>query len=373
MFRVEESGSVQTDHGQILILEEDAHVCEPYLGLARLTDRAHRYAGLNEIAESQSAGSPWLILLSAAGQSLSVLDRWRDLFALDVPVMIIHAPDPAFVLEALRRGAQECLLVDTQPEIVALQLRRVWERERERTAMQALVRDLTLTERVQGDFLRVISHDLKGQITNLRIAIHLLYDMVVDAADAREIFDNADLAISEIQNMIHTFLDAAPYPGMIAVHIECVRAADTVQRVLRQHMLNAAYRRISLNASGANVRVQADPQLLLHVIGNLVGNAIKFTPDGGWIEVRTEVLNGQIVRISVIDNGPGILPEERGKLFRPFARISSQPVDGQTGTGLGLWIVKYLTEMQHGTVGAHFPAEGGSIFYVDLPLCNRDA
>ncbi len=370
MQRTQEMSSNQTTEGRILILEQDVAACAPYLKLAQVLDRVRPSSRLSEMMKCQPGGGPQIILLNAAGQPVQVLDRWRHLLTLDVPVMIVHAPDQTFVLEALRRGMHECMLAGTSPEIVALRLRRLLEREHDRAAAQQRERDLTLSGRMQTDFLRVISHDLKGQITNLRMAVHLLYDMAADSPDAPQILDNAELAISEIQKMIHTFLDATVQPGTIAPHIECVRAADAVQRALRQHLLTAARRQIALQSHCANLKVQADPQFLLHAISNLIGNAIKFTPDQGRVEVRATALNGQIVRISVIDTGPGIPVAERDRLFRPFARISTQPISAESSTGLGLWIVKYLTEMQHGTVGAHFPAEGGSVFYLDLPLCD---
>lgn len=360
----------QSAAGQILMLEADAERCAPFLRLSHLADAAQTCTNLSDLIASGNADSPFLILLSAFGRPSWVLDRWRDLFALRIPIVIVHAPDQSFALEALRRGADECFLEGTQPELVTLRLQRTLERERDRLQSRARLRDIALTSQMQSDFFRVFSHDLKGPLTNLRMALYLLRDLVGGSAEASEILTNADMSLSEMQDMVRMFLDAAAaQPGKIDVRIECLSAADIVRRLLRQHGLTASRKGIALDVHCDDVLLLADPQLLAHVVSNLVGNAVKFTPTGGRVDVHVEGGNGS-ARISVIDSGPGIPLEERSELFQPFARISNQPTGMETSTGLGLWIVKHLTEMQHGKVGAHFPTHGGSVFYIDLPSCS---
>ena len=75
-----------------------------------------------------------------------------------------------------------------------------------------------------------------------------------------------------------------------------------------------------------------------------------------------------MVRICVADGGPGIPPEERRKLFKMFSKLSTRPTGGETSTGLGLWIVKELTQLQGGRVGVDQRGGGGSLFWVELPL-----
>lgn len=360
----------QAAAGQILMLEADAERCAPFLRLSHLADAAQTCTNLSDLSASGNADGLFLILLSAFGRPSWVLDRWRDLFALRVPIVIVHAPDQAFALEALRRGADECFLEGTQPELVTLRLQRTLERERDRLQSRARLRDIALTSQMQSDFFRVFSHDLKGPLTNLRMALYLLRDLVAGNAEASEILTNADMSLSEMQDMVRMFLDAAAaQPGKIDVRIECLSAVDIVRRLLRQHGLTASRKGIALDVHCDDVLLLADPQLLAHVLSNLVGNAVKFTPTGGRVDVHVEGGNGS-ARISVIDSGPGIPPEERSELFQPFARISNQPTGTETSTGLGLWIVKHLTEIQRGKVGAHFPTHGGSVFYIDLPSCS---
>ncbi len=112
----------------------------------------------------------------------------------------------------------------------------------------------------------------------------------------------------------------------------------------------------------------ADRRLLMQVLGNLVGNALKFSPHNSVVMIWSEG-DEHWVRINVADQGPGIPFEERKNLFQMFSKLSVRPTGSETSTGLGLWIVKNLVEMQGGKVGVDCPPDGGSIFWFELPGC----
>ncbi|NJL57929.1 ATP-binding protein, partial [bacterium] len=75
------------------------------------------------------------------------------------------------------------------------------------------------------------------------------------------------------------------------------------------------------------------------------------------------------LRINVADQGPGIPPKERHLLFTEFGKLTPRPTGQESSTGLGLWIVKSLVELMNGSVGVECPPDGGSIFWVELPMC----
>jgi signal transduction histidine kinase len=113
--------------------------------------------------------------------------------------------------------------------------------------------------------------------------------------------------------------------------------------------------------------VRADPNAIERILANLVSNAVKFTPKGGVIGVHAMSKDGRAI-IEVRDNGPGIAPELRQRLFGRFER--GAPTKGSTisGSGLGLSLVKELTEAHGGLVSASDAEGGGSVFRVELPL-----
>ncbi|MFP5502724.1 MAG: sensor histidine kinase, partial [Candidatus Sericytochromatia bacterium] len=112
--------------------------------------------------------------------------------------------------------------------------------------------------------------------------------------------------------------------------------------------------------------IQADPQRLTQVLVNLIGNAIKFTPERGSIEVSIG-REGPNLRIEVSDTGIGIHPKDLPKLFKPFSQLGSGNTRDTTGTGLGLSITKALVEAHGGSVGVHSQPNRGSRFWVLLP------
>jgi signal transduction histidine kinase/CheY-like chemotaxis protein len=118
--------------------------------------------------------------------------------------------------------------------------------------------------------------------------------------------------------------------------------------------------------SKAYLIVRADSTRLKQMLMNLAGNAIKFTPEGGRIELAAHETNGQI-RVEVRDNGPGIPPEEQTQIFQAFYRLRQSGVAIE-GTGLGLAITQRLAELHGSTLGLDSQSGQGSCFYFSLPV-----
>jgi signal transduction histidine kinase len=106
---------------------------------------------------------------------------------------------------------------------------------------------------------------------------------------------------------------------------------------------------------------------LTQVIANLVSNAVKFSPRGSVIGVRTRVVNRRQL-LEVADSGPGIPEDEMPLLFQEFARLSPQPTGGEKSSGVGLSIAKQLVELHGGKIGARSKPGHGSLFWVELPV-----
>jgi signal transduction histidine kinase len=133
-----------------------------------------------------------------------------------------------------------------------------------------------------------------------------------------------------------------------------------------QYALTASEKGIALDSLPTDARVCADIERLSQALANLVSNALKYSPPGATVTLWAENVYDR-VRVCVADQGPGIPAGERNRLFTQFGKLSTRPTKGESSTGLGLWIVKHLIQLQNGTVGVECPAEGGSIFWVELP------
>jgi len=134
--------------------------------------------------------------------------------------------------------------------------------------------------------------------------------------------------------------------------IEGIRMGDTADH------------RFEFNDKSQGDRFITDPNLLNNILENLLSNAVRYSPAGSVITVEMEVDNNEL-RLSVVDQGMGIPPEDRARIFEPFERASN--VGTIKGTGLGLNIVKRMSEMLGGTIALDCPERGGCRFTVILP------
>jgi signal transduction histidine kinase len=113
--------------------------------------------------------------------------------------------------------------------------------------------------------------------------------------------------------------------------------------------------------------LHSNAQAVTEILENLLSNAVKYSPYGAKVIVASSVQNS-FASVSVQDEGPGISDDDRERLFQRFARLSAKPTGGEHSTGLGLYIVKRLTEMLGGTVVCNSEPGKGAEFTVSLPL-----
>jgi signal transduction histidine kinase len=117
----------------------------------------------------------------------------------------------------------------------------------------------------------------------------------------------------------------------------------------------------------ADTEFPVDSEQLLRAAGNLVSNAIKYSPPSANVTVRLELHHG-VLHFSVKDNGPGISKTDQTKLFKKFARLSARPTGGESSSGLGLAIVKRLVQNLGGEVWCSSELGAGSTFYISLQV-----
>ena len=134
--------------------------------------------------------------------------------------------------------------------------------------------------------------------------------------------------------------------------------------------LEAQERGIELKVAGdpSGARVCADIGLMQRVLENLIRNALKYTPEGGHIVVRARPGSTARIRIEVADNGPGIPPHHRPRLFERFYRVDPGRSRNMGGTGLGLAIARRAVELHQGQIRARNAADGGLGITIVLPL-----
>jgi two-component system sensor histidine kinase GlrK len=221
---------------------------------------------------------------------------------------------------------------------------------------------LAALEEQKTRFLRHVSHELKTPLTALREGSELLADGAAGPVTPaqREIVAILQSNSLHLQRLIDDLLNyqrAVAREGQLA--LARVDLAEVARAVIQSHKLDAAPRAVAIALHALPVSARADEQKLRVVIDNLVSNAIKFSPDGGKVSVIVRA-DGADAVIEVSDQGPGVVPEDRDKVFDWFFQ-GVRPSSGRVkGSGLGLAIARELVDAHGGTIevgdgpGGHF-------------------
>ena len=238
---------------------------------------------------------------------------------------------------------------------------------------EALVRAKEEAERsnkFKDQFLSTMSHELRTPLN----AVVGFSDLLTEEHYG-PLNDRQKRYVNHIQNggkhllrLINDILDLSKIEaGRLQLAIESVPVRASVVDVVDSMRPLADKKSQSLVQNAVpDLSVRADSTRFKQVLMNLIGNAIKFTPEGGKIELAAQQL-GDIVRVEVRDTGPGIPPEEQQRIFEAFYRLGrSEKVT--EGTGLGLAITRRLVELHGGQLGIESQPGSGSCFYFTLPL-----
>ena len=225
--------------------------------------------------------------------------------------------------------------------------------------------------------IAVVSHDLRGPLNAVLGWTEVLRQRDIDEETRQKALETIERAGRAQAALVEDLLDISRITtGKLKVHRVSIDLSLLVRRALDEVRPSAGAKKIELHLSGAEqpFYVLGDAARLAQVLGNLLGNALKFTPAGGAIFVTIGVSANEEGRVSVTvrDTGPGIKPETLGKIFESFQQNEGQAIDSHGGLGLGLYISKQLTALHYGTLVAESPGERrGSIFTLTLPLQTR--
>ncbi len=235
------------------------------------------------------------------------------------------------------------------------------------TRLQEANTHLTNLNDEKNRFIGITTHDLKSPLNSMTGLIQLI-KLSGLTQDQRQYVDMIDGAILRMKNLITKLLDLNRIEqSAVLVQRQSVSLPDLMVRLQESFTPSARKKGIALkieNDAGPVV-IDTDPMLLGQVLDNLVSNAIKFSPKGKTVRVRLEQ-DPSLIRFKVIDEGPGIRPDELPRLFGAFQQLSAQPTDGETSTGLGLSIVKGFAESLGGSINVESKVGVGSTFIFAL-------
>ena len=236
-----------------------------------------------------------------------------------------------------------------------------------------VMHDVTETrrvERMRRDFVANVSHELRTPVSVIRAGAETLLDGGLDDTARAPSFVAAIHRNAErLGRLIADLLDLSRIEaGGYELKLGPVRLKPAVDGTCEALAAKADERSITVAVDmSEDLTVRADATALGQIVQNFLDNAIKYAPEGGHVSVRASVVEPASVRVEVEDDGPGIEPKHRERVFERFYRIDPGRSRELGGTGLGLSIVRNLAESMGGRVGMK-PAEGnGSVFWLELP------
>jgi signal transduction histidine kinase len=251
-----------------------------------------------------------------------------------------------------------------QRELEGLVARRTAELSSARDAVAASLDRLKELERLRDDLVHMVVHDMRSPLMALMMRLHLVRRHAPQ--DLQRGIEDALRSADGVNRMANTLLDVSRLEtGKMPLQREMADIAALAADA--RHVLSSmdATRVIELEAPGP-VRVTCDPGLVRRVLENLVGNGIKHTPRGGRLRIAVKELPDR-VRVTVQDEGPGVPPEARERIFEKFGTVTARRSQGYHSAGLGLAFCKLAVEAHGGTIGVEPALPHGSVFWLELP------
>jgi signal transduction histidine kinase len=334
----------------------------------------HLFSALNgQVAlELLKQASVDLVLLDIMMPGLSgfqVLRHIRsDAATCELPVILISAlADTKDVTQGLEIGANDYIIKPIDPDVTLARVQMQLALKRLQDERKRTIAELQAAQELKDRLMRIASHDLKGPLTNIRMVGDLFRRFASQLPGGGEILDAMDASVDAMQTIIEDFLDtAAIYSSQMDLKVQAIALNPVITGLMKLYQVHAGRKHIQLEPANCEGTILADPARFPQALGNLVSNAIKYSPANTTIRLWADRDDDRI-RIHVADEGPGIPESDRARLFTQFGKLTPRPTGDEASTGLGLWIVKHLVSLQSGEVGADFPPDGGSIFWIAMP------
>jgi PAS domain S-box-containing protein/excisionase family DNA binding protein len=225
--------------------------------------------------------------------------------------------------------------------------------------------------RVRDEFLSIASHELRSPLATVKghaqMALRRLdRDGQLEPKRATEAFQAIASQSDKLNRLIDQLLNVSRLEnGKLQLERQTMDVVAVVEQVVSNALARCDGHLISLVAPHS-IAAEVDPLRLEQVLTNLLDNAIKYSPEGGGIEVEVSRPLADALAIAIRDHGPGVPPEKRSLIFERFYQAHGN--GHKAGLGLGLYVSRQIAELHGGTITAEFPSDGGSRFVVALPL-----
>ncbi|KYG67458.1 histidine kinase [Bdellovibrio bacteriovorus] len=229
---------------------------------------------------------------------------------------------------------------------------------------------LSQVEELKTNFISMMSHDLKTPIARIQgMSDVIIADGNPLSSQQREAVDTIKHSSDDLLKFITAILNYGKIESQgVQLHLQSRDINNLLQEVIRKHEFLAKVKRIQIVSELEPMfPVPVDAELMKQVFSNLVENAIKYSPEDTKIMVSSEESATKVV-VQVADQGPGIPQDELANVFMKFFRSKNAKSSPIKGSGLGLYLAKYFTELHHGTIIVESSHGQGATFTVELPM-----
>jgi two-component system, OmpR family, phosphate regulon sensor histidine kinase PhoR len=315
-----------------------------------------------------------VLALDASGRIMTVNRAARSLLELreDVEglklVEAVRIPGLNRLVDRARTGAAEAAEFDI-PGNRRVEARATGQVDGGVVLVILDVTEIRRLERVRRDFVANVSHELRTPIAVIRANTETLLAGALEDPERAKTFVDAVLRHSErLGRLVSDLLDISRIEaGRYTLTPTDLDVRAVVGHVIDSAQIEAEPKHIALSVVvEPDLSLRADRKAMEQVLINLVTNAVKYTQDGGHVEVRV-ARAGREIRFEICDDGPGVDPAHRERIFERFYRVDPGRSRDMGGTGLGLSIVKHLVEAMHGHVGVEARSPRGSKFWFTVP------
>jgi signal transduction histidine kinase len=287
----------------------------------------------------------------------------RSFFLSTLAPFVVMAATTAILVQLWRESPYWGLLL--APPLVA-----IIAYQRSLVAMVKRQREL---DELKDEFIAVISHELRTPLASVYGGAVTLEERDVDEETRRRLISIIRRESARLAKLVNDVLWASRLDARKMTQRQESCDAAALVREVASTAAEIAPENVSIvvDANGGLSTVTADPEQIQRVLANLIDNAVKYSPEGGRVEVAAQRRNGH-VRFTVKDEGIGIPEEEREHIFEKFTRLDPEMRHGIGGTGLGLYICHELVGLMGGTIWVTDNQARGSIFTFEIPATTKE-
>lgn len=235
---------------------------------------------------------------------------------------------------------------------------------------------LSKADQLKSEFLAVMSHELRTPLTAIiafsEILLHEGENLNSQQRDyLEEIFESSHQLLSQINDILNMSKIEAGLSRLDRQPVDIRQIVDSIANIVAPLLMKKKIQ-LNINMNPAMVIIMADYDKIRHIINNLVGNAVKFTPLGGTISINVSIYNdrdqGPYIQVEVSDTGIGISKDVQPYIFDKFKQADNRGEQGSMGSGLGLALARNFVEMHGGRIWVNSQMNQGSVFTFILPI-----